>query len=37
VEDFGFAFAMVTVTLMFWERALRQSPTKRGVHRILND
>ena len=39
-EDFGFAFAMVTVTLMLWERALRQPPAKRGArssHRTVND
>jgi lycopene cyclase domain-containing protein len=24
VEDFGFAFAMITVTLALWERALRR-------------
>ena len=26
VEDFGFAFAMITMTLALWERALRRSP-----------
>jgi lycopene cyclase domain-containing protein len=25
VEDFGFAFAMITMTLALWERALRRS------------
>jgi lycopene cyclase domain-containing protein len=26
VEDFGFAFAMITLTLALWERALRREP-----------
>ena len=30
VEDFGFAFAMITLTLALWERALRREPPARG-------
>jgi hypothetical protein len=28
VEDFGFAFAMITLTLALWERALRRERAK---------
>ena len=26
IEDFGFGFALITFTLILWERALRRSP-----------
>jgi lycopene cyclase domain-containing protein len=35
VEDFGFAFAMVTLTLALWERALRReraAPARESGH-----
>jgi lycopene cyclase domain-containing protein len=28
VEDFGFAFAMITLTVALWERALRREPAE---------
>lgn len=31
VEDFGFAFAMITLTLALWERALRRERDNQAV------
>lgn len=31
VEDFGFAFAMITLTLALWERALRRERAERSA------
>ncbi len=30
VEDFGFAFAMITLTLLLWERVQRRPPSLSG-------
>ena len=33
VEDFGFGFAMVTLAILLWRRALQQRPAVAEAHR----